>query len=376
MKSHSLIAETSIVAVHGLNGGRRKSWTDPVTATFWLQDLLPEIVPHTRILSFGYDASKTSTTDLGHVAYSLIIKLVFLRESTKSEGRPIVWLAHSLGGQLLKGLAEAIAESYRLGRLHAYGGVKLCTYGILFFGVPKPGEDGFSNLAAVNTQEIAAIPDSPQTKVLKRELAWLKRSNEVYSTICEEYVTRYFVESSMEVSNESNRSTPIPNDLEYTNLESIPLGKTHGRMIQFPDATDRDYQTVSTCLDIMVAQATKKGRNYTLEAPVTLSFASYLKTGRRMIGPTAQLFSPAQLHTTLTLVSLSLLQTLLEFRIHGGWVPLCKFLRKEVLDLPFPHADVGKDVQDYYVREDGDNQYEVGGKADNPDWHYTRRDGG
>ena len=55
---------------------------------------------------------------------------------------------------------EAIAESRRLGRLHAYGSVKLCTFEMLFFGVPKPGEDGFSNIEAVNTQEVAAKLDS------------------------------------------------------------------------------------------------------------------------------------------------------------------------------------------------------------------------
>ena len=34
---------------------------------------------------------------------------------------------------------------------------------------------------------------------------------------------------------------------------------------------------------------------------------------------------------------------------------MCKLLRKEILDQPFLHADTGKDIQDHYVREDGDD---------------------
>ncbi|MCJ1400447.1 hypothetical protein MMC11_003652 [Xylographa trunciseda] len=245
-----------IVAIHGLHGGWSKSWTDPVTATFWLQDLLPEIVPNTRILSFGYDASNTSTTHLALIARALVPKLVDLRETTKSAGRPIVWMAHSLGGQLLKG---ALAFSHQSGRNHVYGHIKLCTYGILFFGVPKPRKEGCSISTAMKTQEVAAKSDSPQMKALKRELIWLRKTDELYSTIYKDFVTKYLTESSNEVAEESKCSTSLADKLDYTELESIPLSKTHGRMVQFPDANDKDYQVVSACLVMMVAGATEKG---------------------------------------------------------------------------------------------------------------------
>ena len=45
----------SIVAVHGLDGHPEKSWTAD-NGVLWLRDLLPERIPHARILTYGYDA--------------------------------------------------------------------------------------------------------------------------------------------------------------------------------------------------------------------------------------------------------------------------------------------------------------------------------
>ena len=45
----------SIVAVHGLDGHLEKSWTAD-NGVLWLRDLLPERIPHARILTYGYDA--------------------------------------------------------------------------------------------------------------------------------------------------------------------------------------------------------------------------------------------------------------------------------------------------------------------------------
>ena|SRR5437762_2828894 len=46
----------SIVAVHGLNGTAKQTWTDPESGCFWLEDFLPECLPKSRIMTFGYDS--------------------------------------------------------------------------------------------------------------------------------------------------------------------------------------------------------------------------------------------------------------------------------------------------------------------------------
>lgn len=50
----------SIVALHGLNGHREKTWTAE-NGVHWLRDLLPEDLPQARILCWGYDANTHAT---------------------------------------------------------------------------------------------------------------------------------------------------------------------------------------------------------------------------------------------------------------------------------------------------------------------------
>lgn len=52
-----MFTSVSIVAVHGLNGHARKTWQDPVAKTIWLEDFLPQALPNSRIMTFGYDSA-------------------------------------------------------------------------------------------------------------------------------------------------------------------------------------------------------------------------------------------------------------------------------------------------------------------------------
>lgn len=50
---------SSIVAIHGLDGGALRTWTTPDTSVCWLSDprFLPKYVKNARVLVWGYDAS-------------------------------------------------------------------------------------------------------------------------------------------------------------------------------------------------------------------------------------------------------------------------------------------------------------------------------
>ena len=56
----------SIIAIHGLNGDRVKTWTDG--DVFWLQDLLPNTLKargiKARIFSYGYNADAYSSSEV------------------------------------------------------------------------------------------------------------------------------------------------------------------------------------------------------------------------------------------------------------------------------------------------------------------------
>ena len=93
-----------IVAVHGLMGGYRETWTKDEIC--WLQDsrLLPSIIPDARILSFGYNASLAFTkskADTHDIALDLLNQLI-LRRLMFPTTRPILSVCHSLGGIIVK----------------------------------------------------------------------------------------------------------------------------------------------------------------------------------------------------------------------------------------------------------------------------------
>ena len=76
------LTHNSIVAVHGLNGSGRKTWTDSKTGIFWLEDLLPVSVPTARIMSFAYDSAlafSASTAGIENFARDLLNRLRVLR---------------------------------------------------------------------------------------------------------------------------------------------------------------------------------------------------------------------------------------------------------------------------------------------------------
>jgi len=65
-----------VIAVHGLNGHREKSWihTNGETGeqTLWLRDILPRSIPNSRISTFGYIFDGASTSELKEKAIKLL----------------------------------------------------------------------------------------------------------------------------------------------------------------------------------------------------------------------------------------------------------------------------------------------------------------
>ena len=111
----------SIIAIHGLDGHREDTWTAE-NGTLWLRDCLSVDIPNARILVYGYDADTRSRECVStQTIYQHADKLVKSaareridapRVSTrtlpaeeiplKPSQRPIIFIAHSLGGIVLK----------------------------------------------------------------------------------------------------------------------------------------------------------------------------------------------------------------------------------------------------------------------------------
>ena len=77
----------SIVAVHGLDGHRDRTWTAD-NGVHWLRDLLSISIPHARILCWGYDAnthhgSRVNSQYLHEHAYKLVSDLYLNRKQSQ-----------------------------------------------------------------------------------------------------------------------------------------------------------------------------------------------------------------------------------------------------------------------------------------------------
>ena len=101
----------SIVFVHGLTGNRQNTWTHN-DGVFWPQDLLREDLPTARIMTFCYDADvvgivKTAGSNtLRDHGKSLANDLAMRRARSNSIMRPLIFVAHSLGGLVVEQVRE------------------------------------------------------------------------------------------------------------------------------------------------------------------------------------------------------------------------------------------------------------------------------
>jgi len=188
-----------IVAVHGLNGHRETSWTDEKSGKLWLRDLLPQRFPNARILTFGYDAHTLKLSEVSHLSLndhgtSLIAELLRFRRDPESERRPIIFLAHSLGGIVIKH-ALVTCDSARQGHNEEYRSIKLSTCGVVFFGTPHAGANGAEFQEVLNNIARRFVPGNSRIlQLLKRDSDYLRYLTDLYSPISSHFKTVFFYE--------------------------------------------------------------------------------------------------------------------------------------------------------------------------------------
>lgn len=184
-------AKVDIVFVHGLNGDPHRSWTSEKSKIFWPWKLLPAELDEekARILVYGYDADVTSFTDgvskdkIHNHAENLVAVLAANRR--KSLERPIVFVAHSLGGLVVK-RALIYSSEIRGNYTERLRSIFVSTYGILFLGTPHKGSDVAqwgSRLEGIVSAVAGKLVDS-QPQLVNA----LKNNNETLQNIDRQFV--------------------------------------------------------------------------------------------------------------------------------------------------------------------------------------------
>jgi protein SERAC1 len=135
-------AEVDICFIHGLTGNRDSTWTTKGQAEPWPKTLLPAELPNTKasIFTYGYDAyivrlGHASSNRLTNHAMNFLQIVTLDREKKNASNRPLVIVAHSLGGLVTKQAILNSKDSPEKNLRNMYN----MTKGIIFMGTPHTG---------------------------------------------------------------------------------------------------------------------------------------------------------------------------------------------------------------------------------------------
>ena len=139
----------SCIAISGLGSHAFGSWKHRDSQYMWLRDCLPHQLPGARVLIYGYDTKLAGSQSFQNIAdlaskFRASLKVAL---GSNEHNRPLIFVAHSLGGLILKRalIQMASGDAADLRNFKS-------TFGILFFGVPNQGMDISSLLAMAHGQ--------------------------------------------------------------------------------------------------------------------------------------------------------------------------------------------------------------------------------
>ncbi|KAI8660068.1 NB-ARC domain-containing protein [Fusarium keratoplasticum] len=159
-----------VILVHGLNGGSDTSWRHEESKTFWPRELLPEVLPRARIMTYGYNANLWSDCGYGRIrtfADKLLADLD-MKRGQERKSRPILFICHSMGGLVLKedNNSKAISIAKNRDFNCSFLGAPI---GIFFFATPHRGSDS-AIWANIGTNLCSAVRLRPGTTSSAQEL--------------------------------------------------------------------------------------------------------------------------------------------------------------------------------------------------------------
>jgi hypothetical protein len=253
------------VAVHGLNGHREETWTkDGVN---WLRDLLPKDMPDARIFSWGYDANTHSTSAVSvQLLYNhgttLVSDLSRRRQISKTERRPIIFVAHSLGGIVVKS-ALICSELARQGHLEAHHAIRLSTYGLFFLGTPHQGTDKASwGEILVSVASVFIHTNQNLLQHLGRDSEWLQQQLVQFASISNDFVTKFGYEAypTPIAAGKSVLIVPRPSAVVpgCRDAEEMAIMADHRNMVKFSSSDNEEFRKISDTLILMVRDSAGK----------------------------------------------------------------------------------------------------------------------
>ncbi|KAK7950884.1 uncharacterized protein PG986_006612 [Apiospora aurea] len=170
-----------IIFVHGLNGHRVGSWSKD--SVCWPRDLLGADVQHARIITWGYPSILGDGNDMfADLAEALLVDLSRVREGIF---RPIYFVAHGIGGIIVKEALTTAAMSRIYGSHNDLGDIYPKTKGIIFLGTPhqRTGKRSLGECVALTAQISLRSPNDPLLRSLAENSGFFENQHGTFQMI-------------------------------------------------------------------------------------------------------------------------------------------------------------------------------------------------
>jgi len=240
--------QIDVIAVHGLSGHRENTWTAN-NGKMWLKDFLPHDLPNARIFTYGYNGDP-STQSLCQHAEEIVDHLSLHLQATSR--RPIIFIVHSLGGNLVKS-ALIISQNTDVGRLERRKSIRLSTYGIVFMGTPPQATGATLGNLFFKVASLGIKTNQGFIQDLKRDCDLLEDQMQSYLPIGDDFDTICCYET---------RSTPPLSEtvVPYAcavvpGAPSIAIQQNHTQMVKFSSNNAKGYKDISLHVKEMVGKA-------------------------------------------------------------------------------------------------------------------------
>ncbi|KAH7322547.1 hypothetical protein B0I35DRAFT_425961 [Stachybotrys elegans] len=259
-----------IIAIHGLNGHREKTWTNSATGLNWLSDkhCLQKEVPNARVLTFGYNSRTYFSRSDSYVqdfASDLLVALQANRRTHIEQQRPIVFICHSLGGIVFK---QAVIKAHEQNNFFA--NILDNIRGVVFFATPHRGSDlaTWDRIGTVlhKAGSLGYMTNTNLSKDLKVNAEFLKRVSESFVSRAGNFKIRSFYETEFMHGLACRVVERESATLGLTNELTVATPAHHANICKFESPSDARYKTaIFTIAEVAKSPEDELDRPFTLQ---------------------------------------------------------------------------------------------------------------
>jgi hypothetical protein len=225
---------------------------------FWPQDLLPSVLPRAKIYTWGYDVDinhifkSTGQASVFQHAGTLLTDIADERISPAEKSRPLIFVAHSLGGIVVK-------DSLQLSRCEVthLKDILPATIGVCFLGTPHRGS-GTATIGKIAFEISKVFFQKPAISVL-RDLEVNSETLDRISKSFKQILADRKIKIHSFAEERPTTGVMVVQTFSYSVEEAFEITSTipsnHSNMTKFSSKEDIGFERVSKVLQRWEAES-------------------------------------------------------------------------------------------------------------------------